>query len=159
MSQQEQLVHIGSSCPGGGSLTVRAGTWKSGTSLSECAATAGLSNQSRRKTLGKFPAVEVIFKEPSSEKLQKMKSTKAKRDSAKTTTTKDYIVQGAKEDYDLEKVLADLGEEPSKAKGSKAKGPKASGNSGSQKPEVNVSQKVASKKGRHGTGPTAKATN
>ena len=77
---------------------MRAGTWKSGTSLSECAATAGLSNQSRRKTLGKFPAVEVIFKEPSSQKLQKMKSTKAKRDSAKTTSTKDYIVQGAKED-------------------------------------------------------------
>ena len=27
-----------------------------------------------------------------------MKATKAKRDSAKTTSTKDYIVQGAKED-------------------------------------------------------------
>ena len=129
-------------------MTVRAGTWKSGTSLSECAATAGLSNQSRRKTLGKFPAVEVIFKEPSSEKLQKMKSTKAKRDSAKTASTKDYIVQGAKEDYDLDKVLADLGEEPSKTKG-----PKATGGSGSQKPESSVSQKVTSKKGRERPNP------
>ena len=129
-------------------MTVRAGTWKSGTSFSECAATAGLSNQSRRKTLGKFPAVEVIFKEPSSEKLQKMKSTKAKRDSAKTTSNKDYIVQGAKEDYDLDKVLADLVEEPSKTKG-----PKATGGSGSQKPESSVSQKVTSKKGRERPNP------
>ena len=31
-------------------------------------------------------------------KLQKMKANKAKRDSAETTSTKDYIVQGAKED-------------------------------------------------------------
>ena len=54
----------------------------------EPAATAGESNRSRRKTLGKFPAVEVIFKEPSSQKLQKMKATKAKRDSTKTTSTK-----------------------------------------------------------------------
>ena len=96
----------------------------------------------------------VNFIEPSSQRLQKMKATKAKRDLANTTSTKDYIVQGVKEDYDLDKVLADLGEEPSKAKG-----PKASCNAGSQKPEANVSQKVASKKGRHGTGPTAKATN
>ena len=40
----------------------------------------------------------VIFKEPSSQKLQKMKANKGKRDSTKTTSTKDYIVQGAKED-------------------------------------------------------------
>ena len=81
-----------------------------------------------------------------------MKANKAKKDSAKSG---DFtVVPGAKEDYDLDKVLADLGEEPSKAKG-----PKASGGSGSQKPEANVSQKVASKKGRRGAGPTSEATN
>ena len=149
MSQQEQK---GRSCRGGDVWKGITAKWESGTSFSEFAAT--VDTRGRRKKHAWLPGVEVNFKEPSSEKLQRMKATKAKRDSAKTTSTKDYIVQGAKEDYDLEKVLADLGEEPSKAKG-----PKASGNSGSQKPEVNVSQKVASKKGRRGAGPTSEANN
>ena len=138
MSQQEQK---GRSCRGGDVWKGITAKWESGTSFSEFAATAVLSNQSRRKTHGRLP--EVNLKEPSSQKLQKMKATKAKRDSTKTTSTKDYIVQGAKEDYDLDKVLADLGEEPSKTKG-----PKATGVSESQKPESSVSQKVTSKKGR-----------
>ena len=156
MSQQEQKGHFvsmqGSSCKGGAFWKVSTVNWESGTSFSEFAATA--DNRGRRKKHGRLAGLEVNFKEPSSEKLQKMKANKAKRDSAKTTSTKDYIVQGVKEDYDLDKVLADLGEEPSKAKG-----PKASCNAGSQKPEANVSQKVASKKGRRGAGPTSEATN
>ena len=120
--------------------------WESGTSFSEFAATA--DNRGRRKKHGRLAGLEVNFKEPSSQKLQIMKANKAKRDSAKTTSTKDYIVQGVKEDYDLDKVLADLGEEPSKTKG-----PKATGGSGSQKPESSVSQKVTSKKGRERPNP------
>ena len=158
MSQKGQKAKTGSR-PGGGYLNREGdlGLWEFGTSFSEPAATAGWSNLSRRRTHGRLPMVNFI--EPSSQRLQKMKATKAKRDLANTTSTKDYIVQGVKEDYDLDKVLTDLGEEPSKAKGSKAKGPKASGGSGSQKPEANVSQKVASKKGRRGAGPTSEATN
>ena len=49
-----------------------------------------------------------------------MKAKKAKRDSAKSSSG--YTVEGAKEDYDLDKVLADLGEEKSKPKGQKAAG-------------------------------------
>ena len=120
--------------------------WEYGTSFGEFAATA--DTRGRRKKHGRLPGVVVNFKEPSSEKLQRMKATKAKRDSAKTTSTKDYIVQGAKEDYDLDKVLAELGEEPSKTKG-----PKATGGSGSQKPGANVSQEVTSKKGRERPNP------
>ena len=125
--------------------------WESGTSFSEFAATA--DNRGRRKKHGRLAGLEVNFKEPSSQKLQIMKANKAKRDSAKTTSTKDYIVQGVKEDYDLDKVLADLGEEPLKAKG-----PKASGGPGSQKPKANGCQKNSPKKGRHGAGPTPEAT-
>ena len=49
-----------------------------------------------------------------------MKAKKAKRDSAKSSSG--YTVEGAKEDYDLDKVLADLGEEKSKPKGQKVGG-------------------------------------
>ena len=80
-----------------------------------------------------------------------MKANKAKKDSAKSG---DFtVVPGAKEDYDLDKVLADLGEEPLKAKG-----PKPSGGSGSQKPKANACQKNSPKKGRRGAGPTPEAT-
>ena len=99
MSQQEQKAPIGS-----GGFRVREGApveWEFGTSCSEPAANTGESNWSFLApwggTHGRLQPL-VIFKEPSSQKLQKMKATKAKRDSAKTTSTKDYIVQGAKED-------------------------------------------------------------
>ena len=49
-----------------------------------------------------------------------MKAKKAKRDSAKSSSG--YTVVGAKEDYDLDKVLADLGEVKSNPKGQKAAG-------------------------------------
>ena len=85
-----------------------------------------------------FRQVGLVWPEEEAEKRQKMKANKAKKDSAKSG---DFtVVPGAKEDYDLDKVLADLGEEPSKAKG-----PKARGGPGSQKPKANACQKNSPK--------------
>ena len=66
----------------------------------------------------------------------KMKAKKAKRDSAKSSSG--YTVEGVKEDYDLDKVLADLGEEKSKPKGQKAAG--GSGSSLKKKSSSQVSK-------------------
>ena len=65
-----------------------------------------------------------------------MKAKKAKRDSAKSSSG--YTVEGVKEDYDLDKVLADLGEEKSKPKGQKAAG--GSGSSLKKKSSSQVSK-------------------
>ena len=71
-----------------------------------------------------------------SENLRKMKARKAKRGTAKSSSG--YTVEGVKEDYDLDKVLADLGEEKSKPKGQKAAG--GSGSSLKKKSSSQVSK-------------------
>ena len=118
--------------------------------LSDLLATSSSTRNGRSSRPSQYRGFDLIWPEEEAEKLQKMKANKAKKDSAKSG---DFtVVPGAKEDYDLDKVLADLGEEPVKAKG-----PKANGGSGSKKPKA-ACQKNSPKKGRRGAGPTTEAT-
>ena len=119
--------------------------------LSDLFATCSSTKNGTSSRPSRHREVDLIWPEEEEEKLEKMKANKAKKDSAKSG---DFtVVPGAKEDYDLDKVLADLGEEPVKAKGAKA-----NGGSGSQKPKANACQKNSLKKGRRGAGPTPEAT-